>query len=569
MAKGTSNLWSQIDPKEINSVLSSEYLEILEPLLERPSDDIPLKDDRAEKAQIYKMSVLSQLSSKAFRRQLFSHISKDELRSICKDLEIPFSSEGRAREDLVSIAWEPTQKARKLAAFLGVPSFILDVSSTESTRIPNKATPWVSKYEHFLSPLRANNLENEFAKRRPFKTLKTYQASALQDVLAYLRVNFGKCILNMPTGTGKTRTAMEVVCYYLVDHPTHSVVWIAPSRELLDQATLEFAQLWEFVGDRQIQINRRDTPNKTLIGAHSQFVVTSFQTLLNDVRGYKEAPIGLIVIDEAHQALAKKWSKAFLAINRPDIATRTLGLTATPVRENVANTKGLAMAFNNNLVQLPPPKGQTIVEYLIEQGILARPIYQKVSGGTASISKTAQEKIARDYAEFPKEVIERLARDGGRNLAIVNKLKEVLGAPADERQVLFFAITVQHSRMITTWLLKSGYPAFHLDATVNPAARKNCIDAFRTKKLRVLCNYGVLSTGFDAPQVGCVFIARPTTSHVLHSQMVGRGLRGPEIGGTPSCLIIEVEDNIENFAEDQRLSFERYLELWSAMPSES
>ena len=148
------------------------------------------------------------------------------------------------------------------------------------------------------------------------------------------------------------------------------------------------------------------------------------------------------------------------------------------------------------------------------------------------------------------------AENGNRNLRIVHKLKDILGKPQDTRQILFFGINIEQSKMITIWLLKNGYSAFHLDGGTDKTSRTSCINAFKSGTLRVLCNYGVLSTGFDVPKIDCIFIARPTTSHVLHSQMIGRGLRGPKLGGTETCLIVEVEDNITNFASDQRVSFE-------------
>ena len=171
-------------------------------------------------------------------------------------------------------------------------------------------------------------------------------------------------------------------------------------------------------------------------------------------------------------------------------------------------------------------------------------------------------KIVAENSDFPNEFMAKLSKDGPRNLAITRKLKEILGKPEDKRQILFFGLNVEHSKMISTWLIRNGYSAFHLDNNVDPLSRKSCIDAFRSGKLRVLCNYGVLSTGFDAPKVDCIFIARPTTSNVLHSQMVGRGLRGPKLGGTPTCLIVEVEDNIENFESDLKVSFEKHIESW-------
>ena len=562
-----STLWTRIDPKEVNDALSSEYLEILEPLLDREPDDVPLKDDRSEKSQIYKMTVLSKLGSMSFRRQLFSCLPKDELTQIAKRLGLDGTSDKEVREQLVQIPWTANAQAEALAEFFDVPHFILDVASESGKRMPTSVNPWFCKYDLSLDPMQPDALREELAGRIPFKPLKSYQAIAHQDVLEALKPNFGKCILNMPTGTGKTRTAMEVVCSYLLEHPAHTVVWIAPSRELLDQATLEFAQLWEYLGDRPIDILRRDSVRSKEVVGDSAFVVTSFQTLLNDSAYYKEVSVGLIVVDEAHMTLADKWSQAVISISRPSEGTRVLGLTATPVRSDSPDTKRLADFYNNVLVQLKYSSEQSVFDYLVEQGILARPVYEGVRGADERLTPQVLAKIVEDHSELPRELIVRLARNGSRNLAITEKLREVLGSPSEQRQVLFFAITVEHSRMITTWLLKNGYSAFHLDATVDAGVRKSCIDAFRDGKIRVLSNYGVLSTGFDVPRVDCLFIARPTTSHVLHSQMVGRGLRGPLIGGTPTCSIVEVEDNIENFADDQRLSFERYVKLWSVQSS--
>ena len=58
----------------------------------------------------------------------------------------------------------------------------------------------------------------------------------------------------------------------------------------------------------------------------------------------------------------------------------------------------------------------------------------------------------------------------------------------------------------------------------------------------VLCNYGILTTGFDVPDITAVVSARPTNSMILYSQMVGRGLRGCKMGGTEYAEIITVAD---------------------------
>ena len=80
-------------------------------------------------------------------------------------------------------------------------------------------------------------------------------------------------------------------------------------------------------------------------------------------------------------------------------------------------------------------------------------------------------------------------------------------------------------------------------------ARAQSIADYKVGDVRVLVNFGVLTTGFDAPNTTCVLIARPTTSVVLYSQMVGRGIRGPLMGGSERCLIVDVKDNIEGMPD--------------------
>mgnify|MGYP001493181216 CR=1 FL=1 len=79
---------------------------------------------------------------------------------------------------------------------------------------------------------------------------------------------------------------------------------------------------------------------------------------------------------------------------------------------------------------------------------------------------------------------------------------------------------------------------------------------------QIMCNYGVLATGFDAPNVDVVCIARPTKSAVLYSQMIGRGLRGPKVGGTEQCLILEVRDNFIG-QDEQDLLYKKFQDYIS------
>ena len=115
--------------------------------------------------------------------------------------------------------------------------------------------------------------------------------------------------------------------------------------------------------------------------------------------------------------------------------------------------------------------------------------------------------------------------------------------------------------MICSLLKFLDIKAEHVDGSTPRATRENIISKFKMQEINVLCNYEVLSTGFDAPKVDCVFLARPTASVVLYSQMIGRGLRGPAIGGKESCLIVNVKDNFLNLPSIDKM-YQVFEDYW-------
>ena len=99
------------------------------------------------------------------------------------------------------------------------------------------------------------------------------------------------------------------------------------------------------------------------------------------------------------------------------------------------------------------------------------------------------------------------------------------------------------------------------DATV----RKHMIDRFKRRDAysRILINFGVLTTGFDAPAASAALIARPTKSLVLYSQMVGRVIRGPLAGGTERCEVVTVVDTTLPGFGDIAEAFTNWEDVWN------
>ena len=126
-----------------------------------------------------------------------------------------------------------------------------------------------------------------------------------------------------------------------------------------------------------------------------------------------------------------------------------------------------------------------------------------------------------------------------------------------------FTCGVEHSKFLTAALLAKNVSAAFVDSTVTRQRRRSLVKDFASRKLSILMNFGVLSAGFDAPGVNTVVITRPTTSVVLYSQMVGRGLRGPKMGGSAECRLIDVRGNFTRFGGVESV-YDVFRDYWAS-----
>jgi len=112
------------------------------------------------------------------------------------------------------------------------------------------------------------------------------------------------------------------------------------------------------------------------------------------------------------------------------------------------------------------------------------------------------------------------------------------------QRVILFASSVNHAKLMTAILSAKGYDADVVTGETPSGSRERAIRKFKggDSTPQILCNYGVLTTGFDAPKTSATLIARPTKSLVLYSQMVGRAIRGPKQGGNKTADIVTVVD---------------------------
>lgn len=233
----------------------------------------------------------------------------------------------------------------------------------------------------------------------------------------------------------------------------------------------------------------------------------------------------LIVIDEAHKTA---FEKIFPFIS--DTAC-VIGATATPFR---SGSQSSLDAFYSDIVQ------EVDTPDLIKQGFLSDAITYGVDIDLKGVKKKAGEY---DSSELGKIYNERKIYDG----VIENYNRICPGSKA-----LLFAPNIESSKKVCSELLAAGIPAMHLDGEMNKSEREFILSRFNDLKHIILCNCGVLTTGFDQPDIETIILYRATTSLPLFLQMVGRGSRI-----TPSkskFTILDFGNNIKthNFWESPR-----------------
>jgi DNA repair protein RadD len=220
-----------------------------------------------------------------------------------------------------------------------------------------------------------------------------------------------------------------------------------------------------------------------------------------------------------------------------------LGLSATPGRtwnDPDADIE-LSKFFDKQKVTLQVEGYDNPVDYLVESGYLAKvknvPLLYK-SG--FEISENDLTYLKANF-QLSDRFIKNLSEDQQRNILIIQKVEELL---TRHQRVILFAMNVEHSNLLATCLQARNINAFSITSNTESGQRRRLIDLFKSEDERamVLCNYGILTTGFDAPKTSCALISRPTDSLVLYSQMVGRAIRGPKAGGSKEAEIVTVVD---------------------------
>lgn len=414
--------------------------------------------------------------------------------------------------------------------------------------------------------------------RVPLPELHDYQKDLVSQVHDLLISPPGenRAILSLPTGAGKTRTAVEalLIAWNRDEQSRPYLLWVAQSDELCEQAAEAFREVWvDRGGDgprKLLHLFRYWGSRNTLPDVFGDgVVIASIQKLTEALQNSQEREefariaedLFVVVIDEAHHAIAPSYLALLEALgmrSRKDnnAITPLLGLTATPYRGNSPEeNQRLANLFSRRRL-VAKSLGNNALQTLRQRGILASVQHQVLATESTFTLEDDELQRFRKFERLPESFLKRVGQDYQRNSLILKTLREL----PENWPVLFFGCSVEHAGAFTALLRRSGRNAALITGETHRATRRHMIEEFREGHVQFLCNYGVLTTGFDAPRIKAIIIARPTTSVVLYEQMIGRGMRGPRNGGTEECLVVDLADNIRKF--EGQMAYGRFEEYW-------
>jgi len=338
----------------------------------------------------------------------------------------------------------------------------------------------------------------------PAITLRPYQAEAVEAVYDHLRRRDDHPCVVIPTAGGKT-PVMASICRDAVGQWDGRVLILAHVKELLEQAVEKLhamaPDLWHRIGVYSAGLKSRDTDHP--------IIVAGIQSVYR--RAAELDAFDLICIDEAHMLPpdGEGMYRTFLAdakVVNPNI--RLIGLTATPYRMTTGTICAPDHLLNHVCYEVGVRKADTSNLH--------------IRGG-----------------EFIAGEVEALMDDDS---LVRSACREIVDHTREKHSVLIFASGVQHALHVQRVLGEMGQECGFVCGETLPFERAETLARFKEGRLKYLVNVNVLTTGFDAPNIDCVALLRPTMSPGLYYQMVGRGFRLDP--SKTDCLVLDFGGNI-------------------------
>ncbi len=355
---------------------------------------------------------------------------------------------------------------------------------------------------------------------------RSHQVNAISQALNYID---NKPLICLPTGAGKSIVVREIA-----RNVKNDIIVLQPNKVILEQ---NYAKYKTYSNDCAIfsascNIKEIDRVTFATIGS-----------VINNKKLFSNCKT--IIIDECHLVDAKeKEGMYFNFIN--SLKSNIIGLTATPYRMHTTRDFG----SQTKMITRTRPKVFNFIAHntnpkeLIDNGFLCKMKYFYVK----ILDKNAL-KLNMNKSDFTISSMQDMIK--GKGIDISNFIQDI---SQKHKSVLIFSPSIEFSNKIKEYLIYKGLQCATIDSKMTQHEREEVLIKFKNKTFQIMINVGVLTTGFDFPELDCIVFLRPTLSISLYYQMVGRGLR--TANNKEHCTIYDLCGNVDRFGKIEDFTIE-------------
>ncbi len=372
--------------------------------------------------------------------------------------------------------------------------------------------------------------------------LRHYQEKAIGAAVKHLKhEGAAPGILVLPTGSGKSlvvaNTARETSGRTLV---------FQPNKEILEQ---NYSKLIGYgFPESQVGILSASAGERTIRHVTYTTIGTAISHI-EDLRSFKK-----IIIDECH--LVSPGQGQYKELLEGINAQRIIGLSATPYRMKAYNAYGNETQPYSKINLLPRERPSyfsdiihvTQIQELYAENYLCPLVYRR---------NTHFDPLALTLNTTGSDFDEDSMREylSSRNYDIVAKAHDsaLWALSLGRKSIIIFLPFVEEAALCAEQLCKANVNAVMLSGKTPKKERKKLLEAFKSQddSVQVICNVGVLTTGFDFPALDCLILGRPTLSLALYYQMIGRAMRPHP--SKANALIIDLAGTLIRFGKIENL----------------
>lgn len=399
------------------------------------------------------------------------------------------------------------------------------------------------------------------------RTPYEHQRKAMEHLDLMNKSKSYSTLVVLPTGGGKTYTASLWLLKNAIDKGK-KILWIAHRQMLLEQAAESFqkyayAEVVPHISSFAFRIVSGSSshdrtsdikPKDNLLIVSKDSIGRNLNRLDSWLAGEDEI---YLIVDEAHHSTAKTYRKVIEYVKSKVPCVKLIGLTATPFRTAESEQGLLAKIYTDGIKDGQVVHNDIGIAYqiglkeLINRQILSNPTFESCYTEEKFGESLGVEawKSIQNFDAIPDDIAEQMAESAERNKLIVERYRKNQDKYG---QTIVFAVNVMHAIQLTALFKKAGIKADYIvssikdsvtGVTISSQENEQKIADYRDGRLQVLINVNILTEGSDLPKTKTIFLARPTVSTILMTQMIGRALRGTKAGGTAEAYIVSFIDH--------------------------